>query len=88
MPPSALFLWRLNRQRTAQSKRPRVAREDCSPRVATRRYEGEMRGLAVIYRCINYMANSLGKVKTRTTEGMGNVGGSALITRSPALAIA
>ncbi len=26
-----------------------------------------MRGLAVIFRCINYMANSLGKVKT--TEG-------------------
>ena len=68
-------------------KRPRMAREDCSPRVATRRYEG-MRGLAVIFQCINYMGNSLGKVKTRTTEGMGNVGGSALITRSPALAIA
>ena len=47
-----------------------------------------MRGLTVIFRCINYMGNSLGKVKTRTTEGMGNVGGSALITRSPALAIA
>ena len=27
-----------------------------------------MRGLAVIFRCINYMGNSLGKVKTRTTR--------------------
>ena len=58
------------------------------PSCRNQEVRGEMRGLAVIFRCINYMANSLGKVKTRTTEGMGNVGGSALITRSPALAIA
>src|SRR6266478_2577895 len=58
------------------------------PPRCTRPARGGMRGLAVIFRCINYMANGLGKVKIRTTEGMGNVGGSALITRSPALAIA
>jgi hypothetical protein len=58
----------------AEAKKARMAREDCSPRVATRRYEGEMRGLAVIFRCINYMANSVGKVEIRTTEGMGSVG--------------
>ena len=72
----------------AEQKGPAWQGRTAPPRVATRRYEGETRGLAVIFRCINYMANSLGKVKTRTTEGMGNVGGSALITRSPALAIA
>jgi hypothetical protein len=33
-----------------------------------------MRGLAVIFRCINYMANSLGKVKIWTTEGTSSVG--------------
>ncbi len=33
-----------------------------------------MRGLAVIFRCINYMANSLGKVKMGTTECAGTVG--------------
>jgi hypothetical protein len=50
-------------------------------------HEG-MRGLAVIFRCINYISNSLGKVKIRTTEGTGQRRCSALITRSPALAIA
>ena len=84
------FFQCLNRQRTAQSrKRPRTAKGELRPSwLYPLRHEGEMRGLAVIFRCINYMGNSLGKVKTRTTEGMGNVGGSALITRSSALAIA
>jgi len=64
--PSALFSAFESAADGAEQKRPRMAREDCSPRVATRRYEGEMRGLAVIFRCINYMGNSLGKVKILT----------------------
>src|SRR5437867_2142947 len=74
MPPSALFRWRLNRQRTAQSKRPRMAREDCSPRVATRRYDGEMRGLAVIFRCIWLTAlekSRYGRPKARAASVFG-----------------
>ena len=70
----------------AEQKAPR-GKGGLLPSCRNQEYEG-MRGLTVIFRCINYMGNSLGKVKTRTTEGMGNVGGSALITRSPALAIA
>ena len=47
-----------------------MAREDCTLVVVPEGHEG-MRGLAVIFRCIDYMGNSLGKVKTQTTEGTG-----------------
>jgi len=62
------FFQCLNRQRTAQSrKRPRTAKGELRPSwLYPLRHEGEMRGLAVIFRCINYMGNSLGKVKILT----------------------
>src|SRR5207247_11420775 len=48
-------------------KRPRTAGR-APPSTLHPACAGGMRGLAVIFRCINYMGNSLGKVKKGTTH--------------------
>ena len=49
-----------------EGKRPRMAREDCSPRVPPpreARSTGEMRGLTVVAGCDDYMDDRLEEVK-------------------------